>query len=106
MDLQVLKILFTDISRTCKRVDQDALSSEEMSEIEEELRMRRELLERKCQLLENEKSLPNPKKDLSHLRYKQQLGFFFFKKMCLLKKPTCSIHIGERQACIQSMISD
>ena len=51
-----------------------------MAEIEEELRMRRELLERKCQLLENEKSLLNPKKDLSHLRYKQQLGLFFFKK--------------------------
>ena len=87
MDLQVLKIIFTDIlretsSRTCKRVDQDALSSEEMSEIEEELRMRRELLERKCQLLENEKSLPNPKKDLSHLRYKtnSNLGCFSSKK--------------------------
>ena len=108
MDLQVLKILFTDISRTCKRVDQDALSSEEMAEIEEELRMRRELLERKCQLLENEKSLPNPKKYLSHLRYiiSSNLGSFSSKEMCLLKKPTCSIHIGERQACIQSMISD
>ena len=91
MDLQVLKILFIDIllgtlSRTCKRVDQDALSSEEMSEIEEELRMRRELLERKCELLENEKSLPNPKKDLSHLRYKQQLGLFFFKKNVFVKE--------------------
>ena len=83
-----MKILFIDIllgtlSRTCKRVDQDALSSEEMSEIEEELRMRRELLERKCQLLENEKSLPNPKKYLSHLRYKtsSNLCFFFFKRI-------------------------
>ena len=37
-----------------------------MVEIEEELNRRRELLERKCQQLEQ--SLPKPKKDVSHLR--------------------------------------
>ena len=77
MDLQVVKIhctifmtlsqnSFLSFSRTCKRVDQEELSKEEMVEIEEELNRRRELLERKCQQLEQ--SLPKPKKDVSHLR--------------------------------------
>jgi len=39
---------------------------EEMKDIEEDLRMRKELLERKCQQLEQ--YLPKPKKDVSHLR--------------------------------------
>ena len=76
MDLQVLKIhcnnksffkdSFLSFSRTCKRVDQEELSKEEMVEIEEDLNRRRELLERKCQQLGQ--SLPKPKKDVSHLR--------------------------------------
>jgi len=52
--------------RTCKRVDQEALSEEEMKDIEENLKRRRELLERKCQQLEQ--SLPKTPKDASHLR--------------------------------------
>ena len=84
MDMQVLKIhcvkkslLMTKqilkfsskyyFSRTCKRVDQEALTEDEMVEIEEDLEKRRELLERKCQELEQ--SLPKPKKEVSHLRY-------------------------------------
>ena len=61
-----LSVLF----RTCKRVDQEELSKEEMVEIEGELNRRRELLEKKCQQLEQ--SLPKPKKGFSHLRYSQK----------------------------------
>ena len=57
-----LSVLF----RTCKRVDLEELSKEEMVEIEGELKRRKELLERKCHQLEQ--SLPKPKKGLSHLR--------------------------------------
>ena len=58
--------LTLSLSRTCKRLDQEELSKEEMVEIEEEMKMRRDLLERKCKELE--RNLPKPKKDVSHLR--------------------------------------
>ena len=63
----LLNLIQLSFSRTCKRVDQEALSEEEMVEIEKDLKRRRKLLERKCQQLE--RSLPKPKKDVSHLRY-------------------------------------
>ena len=47
-------------------MDQEALSKEEMVEIEEEMKRRRGLLEAKCKQLEPD--LPKPKKDVSHLR--------------------------------------
>ena len=47
-------------------MEQEVLSSEEMVEIEKELRQRKELLDSKCRQLEQ--YLPEPKDEVSYLR--------------------------------------